>query len=26
VSPRDFFDDHFVRELDESGYIRGLAQ
>jgi NitT/TauT family transport system substrate-binding protein len=26
VSPRDFFDDRFVRELDESGYIRSLGQ
>jgi ABC-type nitrate/sulfonate/bicarbonate transport system substrate-binding protein len=26
VSPRDFFDDRYVRELDESGYIRGLGQ
>jgi NitT/TauT family transport system substrate-binding protein len=25
VSPRDFFDDHFIRELDESGYIRSLT-
>jgi NitT/TauT family transport system substrate-binding protein len=26
VSPRDFFDDRYVRELDESGYIRGRGQ
>ncbi len=26
ANPRDFFDDRFVRELDESGYIRTLAQ
>jgi NitT/TauT family transport system substrate-binding protein len=24
ANPRDFFDDRFVRELDESGYLRGL--
>ena len=23
---RDFFDDRFVRELEESGYIRGLRR
>jgi NitT/TauT family transport system substrate-binding protein len=26
VSPRDFYDDRFVRELEESGYIRGLGR
>jgi NitT/TauT family transport system substrate-binding protein len=26
VSPREFFDDRYVRELDESGYIRSLGQ
>ena len=26
VSPRDFYDDRFVRELEESGYIRSLGQ
>ena len=26
VSPRDFYDDRFVRELEESGYIRSLSR
>jgi ABC-type nitrate/sulfonate/bicarbonate transport system substrate-binding protein len=26
ANPADFIDDHFVRELDDSGYIRGLYQ
>jgi NitT/TauT family transport system substrate-binding protein len=26
ASPRDFYDDRYVRELDESGYIRSLAR
>jgi NitT/TauT family transport system substrate-binding protein len=25
VKPSDFYDDRFIRELDESGYIRGLT-
>ena len=26
VSPRDFYDDRFVRELEDSGYIRSLSR
>ena len=26
VNPRDFFDDRYVREIEDSGYVRGLGQ